>query len=62
MVLLRPAWACLDNLSTSTINITLNAGPSSARPSWPSTEPDCAISLITSGAAPREYRWYFQHH
>ena len=53
MVLLRPACACLDNLSTSTINITLNAGPFFCAPVLVRTEPDCAISLMTSWTTKR---------
>ena len=48
MVLLRPAWACLDNRSTSTMRITLKAGPFFWAPVFARTLPDCAISLITS--------------
>ena len=53
MVLLRPACACLDNRSTSTISITLNAGPFFCAPVFARTEPDCAISLITSWTTKR---------
>ena len=48
MVLLRPAWACLDNRSTSTMRITLKAGPFFCAPVFARTLPDCAISLMTS--------------
>ena len=48
MVLLRPACACLESRSTSTMRITLNAGPFFCAPVFARTEPDCAISLITS--------------
>ena len=53
MVLLRPACACLDKRSTSTISITLKAGPFFCAPVLARTEPDCAISLITSWTTKR---------
>ena len=37
MVLLRPACACLDSRSTSTISITLNAGPFFCAPVFANT-------------------------
>ena len=53
MVLRKPACACRDNRSTSTISITLNAGPFFCAPVFANTLPDCAISLITSWTTKR---------
>ena len=53
MVLLKPACACRDSRSTSTMRITLNAGPFFCAPVLARTEPDCAISLITSWTTKR---------
>ena len=39
MVLLRPAWACLESRSTSTISITLKAGPFFCAPVFARTLP-----------------------
>ena len=55
MVLRKPACACRDSRSTSTMRITLNAGPFFCAPVLASTEPLCAISLMTSCTTKRSW-------